>query len=220
MALFSYQSLAIPGSTSEEARRAKRVIPEGDVLQARQFMREALRDAQIGRRQRGGRPTVGAVIVDPNIGVVVASASQERQHVVAENMSRFPELDSPTQDHPLHHSTMLCISCVGRALVAGKAKARGPNCEEATAKGSVEEVAHGNAHERASPVSKAQETTAELKGSSAERAAGEEAVDDVHNVVDGGNKGAESGMGVNVLGTSQYLCTGFDLYITREPGLM
>lgn len=174
-------------STSEEARRAARAIPEQDTLNAVAFMRDALKDASTGQEQNGGRATVGAVLVDPTVGRgrgrVVATASRERQQV-------HDEWPASMRDHPLHHAAMLCVQGVGRALAArpqvgdrreGKLPSDGGKAERADKAKKVEEV---DGH-----------TSAEI---------------DI----------AEERGGVEALSSKQYLCTGFDLYITREPCLM
>lgn len=168
-------------STSEEARRAARVIPEQDALDAIGFMRDALVDAETGRQQNGGRPTVGAVLVDPlggcggRRGRVVATASRERQKVRHEEPASM-------RDHPLHHAVMLCVQGVGRALSAGSR-------QEKLARKQEEDSAEGK----------------EREGKGSESLCSDE---------------DPAGGVVEVLSPKQYLCTGFDLYVTREPCLM
>lgn len=164
-------------STSEEARRAARAIPDQDALDAVTFMKDALKDASTGRQQNGGRATVGAVLVDPAVGRgrgrVVATASRERQRV-------HDEWPASMRDHPLHHAAMLCVQGVGRAL-----SARPQVGDEGESKPHVPP-----------------------RGKRTEAEAAE------------GHKSAEGKGAVEVLSSKQYLCTGFDLYITREPCLM
>ena len=181
-----YTLFFFAGSTSEEARRAARAIPKQESVDALAFMREALKDADTGRRQAGGRATVGAVLVDPAAGKVVASASLERQRV-------HDELPSSMRDHPLHHAAMLCIQSVGLALAAAH----------------KEVVRETNTPEGKLPPE-------------SEGGMGVEAVASDASVGVGGGQGtpAEPTAGEQVLSPKQYLCTGFDLYITREPCLM
>ncbi|CAN0129643.1 unnamed protein product [Scytosiphon promiscuus] len=170
-------------STSEEARRAARVIPEQDTLNAEAFMKAALQDAGTGRQQKGGRATVGAVMVDPGVGRgrVVATASRERQRVRDEGPSCF-------RDHPLHHAVMLCVQGVGRALAAGQAS--GAVLEKRSDDGEAKGA--GELEGREAPGGKNARSHA-CHASEVEQ---------------------------EVLPPEQYLCTGFDLYITREPCLM
>lgn len=165
-------------------------------------MREALRDADIGRQQRGGRKTVGAVIVDPSTNAVVASASRERRHVTKEETSSCAKT---LQDHPLRHPTMRCVNWVGRALVAGKAEAL-QQIDQADGQEAKEGNAGGKLPTAGIKDDKHQERVPDQDlGSTDEEpstAAGEDA------------------MGVENVGPKQYLCTGFDLYITQEPCLM
>ncbi|CAM9287683.1 unnamed protein product [Hapterophycus canaliculatus] len=170
-------------STSEEARRAARVIPEQDTLNAVAFMRTALEDAGAGRQQNGGRATVGAVMVDPVVGGgrVVATASRERQRVRDEGPPSF-------RDHPLHHPVMLCVQGVGRALAAGHAQ------------------------------SIAAEKRKEERGRGGAGGQGGETRGEVERAENDARGAAE--VEQEVLSPEQYLCTGFDLYITREPCLM
>ncbi|CAM9361624.1 unnamed protein product [Ectocarpus fasciculatus] len=172
-------------STSEEARRAARVIPEQDAVDAIAFMREALVDAETARQQNGGRPTVGAVLVDPlglgsgdRRGRVVATASRERQKVRDEEPASM-------RDHPLHHAVMLCVQGVGRALAAGSK-------QEKLAREQEEDSAGGKLGKDGEGIG------SETLCSDADPAGGV----------------------VEVLSPKQYLCTGFDLYVTREPCLM
>lgn len=172
-------------STSEEARRAARVIPEQDALDAIAFMREALVDAETARQQNGVRPPVGAVLVDPlglgsegRRGRVVATASRERQKVRDEEPASM-------RDHPLHHAVMLCVQGVGRALAAGSK-------QEKLAREQEEDSAGGKLGKDGEGIG------SETLSSDADPAGGV----------------------VEVLSPRQYLCTGFDLYVTREPCLM
>lgn len=180
-------SLCPLDSTSEEARRAARVVPERDILDAVRFMRAALSDAERGRRQRGGKAMVGAVLVDPVGGTVVASASTERQSVFDEGHSSF-------RHHPLHHASMLCVQGAGRALVAGKIQA-------STLKFASTEK----------PPSGADEGEAGETPRTSEADMGEGSPSD---------RSGDPCVGVDELPPEQYLCTGFDLYITQEPCLM
>lgn len=173
-------------STSEEARRAGRVIPEQDVLNAVAFMREALKDADTGRQQNGGNATaVGAVMVDPTVGKgrVVATASGERQNV-------FDEGPASMRGHPLHHPAMLCVHGVARALAARKQGEKGGGKPSPHEEGDNKESESGAIEGK-------------RKGSG-----------NIGSVVDPG-----CGV-VEVVSPEQYLCTGFDLYITQEPDLM
>lgn len=171
-------------STSEEARRAARVIPERDSVNAVVFMRYAIEDAETGRQQNGGGATVGAVLVDPSVGQgrLVATASRERQIVLEEGPASM-------RGHPLHHPVMLCVQGVGRALAARK--------QGAEAGGKL--PPRGGEEERAES-----DTIGGMgKGSGSTGSA------------------VDSGCGVvEAVSPEQYLCTGFDLYITREPCLM
>lgn len=156
------------------------------------FMREALKDAQKGRQQADGQAAIGAVIVDPTVGKVVAAAAQERQRVHDESPRWM-------RDHPLHHAVMLCVQQVGRAIVAGKqwsdneqmGARKPPDKGESPGKG-------GGRKEEGT-----------LRGSSD---AGESRALSV--------PGADPDPGAGLISPEQYLCTGLDLYITREPCLM
>lgn len=156
------------------------------------FMREALKDAQMGRQQADGRAAVGAVIVDPTEGKVVAAAAQERQRVHDESPPWM-------RDHPLHHAVMLCVQQVGRAIVAGKQRS---DREQMRARKSLD------------------------KGESPEEREGGKEEGTPRGSGDGGEASASSDPGANpdpgtgLISPEQYLCTGLDLYITREPCLM
>ncbi|CAM9706605.1 unnamed protein product [Discosporangium mesarthrocarpum] len=102
-------------STSEDALQAARQITEHERRLAGCFMREALRDAVAGRELNGGRPTVGAVIVNPGTEKIVAAAWRGRH---AEGGGVSATLFNG--QHPLGHAIMLCIAKVGHALLAGK----------------------------------------------------------------------------------------------------
>lgn len=187
-------------STSEEARRAARVIPEQDTLNALAFMRAALQDADTARQQKGGRATVGAVIVDPAVerGRVVATASRERQRVREEGPSSF-------RDHPLHHPVMLCVQGVGRALTAGQAQAAAADKRKGDGEAKVSGGLEGEASGSKLPPHGEGEQEGETRGAEAS---------DESDACDAGEVEQE------VLSPEQYLCTGFDLYITQEPCLM
>lgn len=149
-------------------------------------MRDALEDADTGRRQAGGRATVGAVLVDPAAGKVVASASLERQRV-------HDEWPSSMRDHPLHHAAMLCIQSVGLALAAIQ----------------KEVVRETDTREGKLPPEREEGVAAEAVASDASAGGGS-----------GRGTRADPTAGEQVLSSKQYLCTGFDLYITQEPCLM
>ncbi len=151
-------------------------------------MREALKDAEAGRQQNGGRATVGAVLVDPAVGrgVVAATASRERQWV-------HDECPASMRNHPLHHAAMLCVQGVGRALAARGQGGDGDGDSEAPeGKSSPQgEGRHGTEAAKKTEGNKRKET----------EISEEEGVAEVPS-------------------PEQYLCTGYDLYITREPCLM
>lgn len=149
------------------------------------FMQDALKDAHSGRQQRGGRATVGAVMVDPALRKAVSSASRERQIV-------HDECPSSMRDHPLHHAVMLCVNGVGRALTVGREEAAR---EEDNGGGKLPPEEEGGGEESA------KRDVAEGAGECS-------------------GKDSDLALGVEVLSPKQYLCTGFDLYVTREPCLM
>lgn len=179
-------------STSEEARRAARVIPEQEALSMTIFMREALKDAQMGRQQADGRAAVGAVIVDPSVGKVVAAAAQERQRVHDESPPWM-------RDHPLHHAVMLCVQQVGRAIVTGKQRSDGERTRARKPPDKGESPGERG--------SRKEEGTTRGSGGG-----GGASVSSV--------PGADPDAGVDLISPEQYFCTGLDLYITREPCLM
>ncbi|CAM9953591.1 unnamed protein product [Ascophyllum nodosum] len=187
-------------STSEEARRLARAIPEQEVFSATSFMLEALKDAHVGRRQADGQAAVGAVVVDPAVGRVVAAAAQERQRVHDE--SRWS-----MRNHPLHHTVMLCVQQVGRAICAAKD-------EEAEKRGLAVGIPPEGG-EREPPEGQGRGGV-KRKGSTP--MATQSSDDDEGASVSGVSCAPHSLVGA--ISPGQYLCTGLDLYITREPCLM
>ena len=163
-------------------------------------MLEALKDAHVGRRQADGQAAVGAVVVDPAVGRVVAAAAQERQRVHDE--SRWS-----MRNHPLHHTVMLCVQQVGRAICAAKD-------EEAEKRGlAVGIPPEGGGRE---PPEGQGRGGVKRKGSTP--MATQSSDDDEGASVSGVSCAPHSLVGA--ISPGQYLCTGLDLYITREPCLM
>lgn len=169
-------------------------------------MRAALDDADTGRQQNGGRATVGAVMVDPAVGKgrLVATASRERQRVRDEGPLSF-------RDHPLHHAVMLCVQGVGRALAAGQAQETAAEKRKEDGEATAQEELEGEASGNKLPRQEVGEREGAGRKGRETRVAEIGAKSDACGAVE---------VEQEVLSPEQYLCTGFDLYITREPCLM
>lgn len=100
---FERASLHWPTSFHEDKRVTLslegRLFTSGQRAQIREYMTTAVEAARSGREE--GMDAVGAVIVDPKSGRVVA---------VGHDLTR---------EHPLHHAVMVCIDLVARAQGGG-----------------------------------------------------------------------------------------------------
>lgn len=153
-------------------------------------MKEALKDAETGRQQNGGDATAAAAV-----GAVMVDPAVGKGRVVAtasgERQKVSEEGPASMRGHPLHRPAMLCVHGVARALAARK-----PQGHEGGGKPPSQEEGEKKESE-SDPI--------EGKG---------EGPGNIGSIVDSG------GGVVEVVSPEQYLCTGFDLYITQEPGLM